>query len=200
MSVEISEMARIEEFDKENVLKQAMNVFWEKGYNGTSMQDLVDATGLNRSSIYNSFGSKLELYQNTLRHYQKDGNSRFQKALVKANDSVEAIRLIFEGFLPEIMDDSKGKGCFWMNCKAEMGNQDENIQKWLLDTQAYTLSLFQGLVEDGQEQGIINLDQDGKGYAYYIFNAFQGFRMTGILVKDRKVLQQIIDNTIKVIL
>jgi len=190
---------RVEEFSKEIVLQKAMNVFWEKGYNGTSMQDLVDATGLNRSSIYNSFGSKLELYQNTLSHYQKETAGIFQKILLKAKNPLDAIRMIFENFLPEILNDSKGKGCFTMSCKAEMGNQETNVQKWLLDTQENSLALFEGLVEDGQEQGLINQNQDSKSYAYFVFNAFQGFRMTGILVKDRSVLQQIIDNTIKVI-
>lgn len=189
-------MPRIEEFDKLSVLKQAMNVFWEKGYNGTSMQDLVDATGLNRSSIYNSFGSKLELYQNTLSHYQKETGGMFQRALLKASNPLEAIRMIFEGFLPEILGDTKSKGCFSMNCKAEMGNQHNDIRKWLLDTQEHTLSTFQGLIRDGQEQGVINKDQDCRSYAYFIFNAFQGFRMTGILVKDKVVLQRIIDQTI----
>lgn len=192
-------MPRLEEFNRESVLKQAMNVFWEKGYNGTSMQDLVDATGLNRSSIYNSFGSKLQLYQVTLCHYQKDTGRLFRSALLSATNSLEAIRLIFEGFLPEIMGDSKAKGCFSMNCKAEMGNQDENIKKWLLDTQEQTLSTFQGLIKDGQEQGIINRNQDCRTYAYVVFNSFQGFRMTGILVKDRVVLQQIIDSTIQML-
>ena len=192
-------MPRIEEFDREAVLKQAMNVFWEKGYNGSSMQHLVDATGLNRSSIYNSFGSKLELYQNTLSYYQREAGGMFQMALLKANNPLEAIRLIFEGFLPEILEDDKSRGCFLMNCKAEMGNQDKDIKKWLLDTQEHTLTTFQNLIRDGQEQGVINKKQDCKGYAYLIFNAFQGFRMTGILVKDRAVLQQIIDNTIHII-
>jgi len=192
-------MPRIVEFDKERVLKNAMHVFWEKGYNGTSMQDLVDATGLNRSSIYNSFGSKLELYQNTLSLYQRESGGMFQKALVKAQNPLEAIRLVFEGFLPEITNDEKGKGCFVMNCKAEMGNQDQDIREWLLGTQEHTLSTFQNLIRDGQEQGIINKKQDPESYAYFVFNAFQGFRMTGILVKDKKVLQQLIDNTLNVI-
>ncbi|MEP3208208.1 MAG: TetR/AcrR family transcriptional regulator [Maribacter sp.] len=193
-------MPRIEEFDRENVLLKAMHVFWEKGYNGTSIQDLVAVTGLNRSSIYNSFGSKLELYQETLKRYHKSGNAQFQKALMKARNPLEAIRLIFEGFLPEIMNDNEDKGCFAMNCKAEMGNQDQDIRRWLLDQQENTLAVFQQLVADGQEQGTINKEQDSKTYAYHIFNAFQGFRMTGILVKDRKVLQPIIDNAIKVII
>ncbi len=192
-------MPRIEEFDRETVLLKAMNVFWDKGYNGTSMQDLAEVTGLNRSSIYNSFGSKLELYQETLKHYQKNGNARFQKALVRAENPLHAIRLIFESFLPEIIGDDRGKGCFSMNCKAEMGNQNQDLKKWLLDTQENTLDVFQDLIADGQEQGTINKKQDSKTYAYYIFNAFQGFRMTGILIKDKKILQQIINNSIQVI-
>lgn len=192
-------MPRIEEFDKEAVLKTAMNVFWDKGYNGTSMQDLVDATGLNRSSIYNSFGSKLELYQTTLSYYQKESGGVFQKALLKAKNPLEAIFLIFKGFLPEILADEKGKGCFSMNCKAEMGNQNQDIRKWLLSTQDYTLSVFEDLIKDGQQQGIINTKQDAKSYAYYVFNAFQGFRMTGILIKDKMVLQQIINQTIDIL-
>lgn len=193
-------MPRTEEFDRELVLHKAMNVFWEKGYNGTSMQDLVDATTLNRSSIYNSFGSKLEFYQATLKQYQKIGNAYFQKALLKAKNPLEAIRFIFEGFLPEIIAKEKENGCFAMNCKSEMGNQNQDIRKWLLDTQEYTLLIFQGLIEDGQEQGIINKGQDSKSYAYYVFSAFQGFRMTGILVKDRKVLQQVINNVVRVLM
>ncbi len=192
-------MARIEEFDRTLVLQKAMIVFWEKGFNGTSMQDLVDATGLNRSSIYNSFGSKLALYQNTLASYQKETGGQFQRALVKAKDPLQAIRLIFEGFLPEILGVNGSKGCFFMNCKAEMGNQEGDIRRWLLKTQETTLTLFQDLILDGQEQGVINKKQDSKTYAYFIFNAFQGYRMTGILVKDRTILQNIIDNSIAVI-
>jgi len=192
-------MPRIEEFDKELVLRKTMNVFWEKGYNGTSMQDLVDATGLNRSSIYNSFGSKLELYQNTLSTYQQEAGGLFQKALIKAKNPLEAIQFIFEGLLPQIIGDEKQMGCFTMNCKTEMANQNEDIKKWLIDTQEHTLSVFQDLIKDGQEQGIINKEQDSKSYAYLIFNAFQGFRMTGILIKDRMILQRIIDNTIKML-
>ncbi|QLG45094.1 TetR/AcrR family transcriptional regulator [Costertonia aggregata] len=192
-------MPRFEEFDKQTVLKKAMNVFWEKGYNGTSMQDLVEATGLNRSSIYNSFGSKLELYQGTLSYYQKESGGMFQRALLKAQNPLDAIRYVFEGFLPEILGDEKAKGCFSMNCKAEMGNQNKDIRKWLLNTQEHTLTVFQDLISDGQEQGVINKKQDAKSYAYFVFNAFQGFRMTGILIKNESVLQNIINNTIQVI-
>lgn len=192
-------MPRVEEFNREIAVRQAMNVFWEKGYNGTSMQDLVDATGLNRSSIYNSFGSKLELYKTTLKFYQKESGGVFQKALIKANNPLHAIALIFDSFLPQKIDDKGDMGCYALNCKSEMGNQEEDIRKWLLENQENALDVFGQLIREGQEEGIINTKEDYKTYAYFILNAFQGFRMTGILIKDRKILETIIKNTIKVI-
>ncbi|MEX0290088.1 MAG: TetR/AcrR family transcriptional regulator [Flavobacteriaceae bacterium] len=193
-------MPRVETFDREEVLNQSMQLFWEKGYHGTSMQELVDATGLNRSSIYNSFGSKLELYQASLTHYQKASGGCFQNALMKADNPLQALRLIFENFLEVILEDEEGKGCFVMNCKAEMANKDDKLQKWLLDHQAGALALFEDLIKDGQEQGVINSREDSMSYAYYMLNAFQGFRMTGILIRDRKILQHIIDNSINVLM
>ena len=192
-------MSRLVEFNREHAVRQAMNVFWEKGYNGTSMQDLVDATGLNRSSIYNSFGSKKELYQTTLEFYQKESGGLFNKALLNAKDPLGAIRLVFESFLPQIISEEVDRGCYAMNCKSELANQEEDIRKWLIANQENTLDIFNGLIKEGQEQGVINSKEDSKTYAYFIFNAFQGFRMTGILIKDKKVLKRIINNTLEVI-
>jgi TetR/AcrR family transcriptional repressor of nem operon len=192
-------MPRLEEFNREYAVRQAMDVFWAKGYNGTSMQDLVEATGLNRSSIYNSFGSKLKLYKTTLQFYQKESGGLFQKALLNAKNPLEAIRFIFESFLPQMLSKEGDRGCYAMNCKSEMSNQDGDIRKWLLANQENTLDIFSALIKEGQEQDMINTKEDSTTYAYFILNAFQGFRMTGILVKDRKVLETIINNTIKVI-
>ena len=179
-------MARIAAFDRDTVLLGAMNVFWEKGYNGTSMQDLVQATGLNRSSLYNSFGSKLQLYQDTLKHYQKSSGIYFRRALIKANSPLEAIRLIFEAFLPEIINGSIGKGCYMMNCKAEMANQDRDIKNWLLETQEDTLAVFKELIIDGQEEGTINTVQDSTAYAYHIFKRIPRFSHDRNLGKGSK--------------
>ncbi|MEO1013491.1 MAG: TetR family transcriptional regulator C-terminal domain-containing protein [Bacteroidota bacterium] len=142
----------------------------------------------------------MELYQKSLGHYKKETGVTFQRALLKAKNPLEAIRLIFEGFLPEMLADEKGKGCFIMNCKTEMANQEKDVNQWLLRMQEDSLALFQDLIEDGQQQGLINKDQDAESYAYFVFSSFQGFRMTGILVKDKAVLQNIIGNTIRILM
>ena len=190
-------MPRVETFEREEAIRNAMEVFWEKGYNGTSIQDLVDATGLNRSSIYNSFGSKQELYKLSLEFYEGENNKMFQKLLLKSSTSLEAIRKILESSIPAILEDEEGKGCFIMNCKSELGSSDETLRQWLVNNQDRSVSLFTELVRDGQENGLINQDQDADKYAYDLFNTFQGLRMTGMLTQDKGILQNIIDNALK---
>jgi len=192
-------MPRPEEFDKANVLQNAMVLFWEKGFEGTSMQDLVDATGLNRSSIYNSFGSKLAFYQETLKAYQQQNSGIFQRALVRATNPLEAIRYVFESFLPEVARQECERGCFLMNSKTEMANKEEDVRKWLLAHQEQSLSFFSDLILSGQEEGFINNERKAEDLAYFVFNSFQGYRMTGILVKDPKILKEIINNTLSVL-
>lgn len=192
-------MPRTEVFDRDEVLKQAVDLFWKKGYNATSMQDLTEATGLNRSSIYNSFGSKMELYQLALRRYQRDSGVLFQNALMNAANPRDAIQRIFDGLMQDIMSDSEGKGCFNLNCKAEMSQEDKDIKAWLQRTQENTITAFEGLIVDGQNRGLINRRQTAYEYAFYLFNAFQGMRMTGILMRDREILRAIVDSTLKIL-
>ncbi|MGB5980777.1 MAG: TetR/AcrR family transcriptional regulator [Nonlabens sp.] len=189
-------MPRVETFNRDLVLQNIMQVFWKKGYNGTSMQDLVNASNLNRSSLYNSFGDKMQLYKLALTTYMEGTGLQFEEVLNKSHNALETIRNIFYSFLPEIATDSRG--CMGMNCKAEMAS-DSNIKVWLENTQEQTLTLFQKLVKDGQNQGVINKNQDCRTYAWHVFNAFQGFRMTGILEKDEKVLKSIIHNSLKIL-
>ncbi len=189
-------MPRVETFNRELVLQNAMQVFWSKGYNGTSMQDLVDATQLNRSSIYNSFGDKMEFYKAALQTYMGTTHIQFQKALSEASNPLDAIERIFLSFIPEIQSDSRG--CMGMNCKAEMSG-NHNVKNWLESTQEQTLSLFKKLVKDGQELGVINKNQDCRSYAWHVFNSFQGYRMTGILEKDPNVLKSIITNSLYIL-
>jgi len=95
-------MPKVETFNRDVVLKQATEVFHDKGFNATSMQDLVDATGLNRSSIYNSFENKLNLYLECLKLYEDKYNRETSKRLLESSSGLEAIQLIFELYLNEM--------------------------------------------------------------------------------------------------
>lgn len=188
-------MPKVETFDKDLVINQAMDVFHDKGFNATSMQDLVDATGLNRSSIYNSFGCKLDLFLECLKTYQDKYSLKNQAVVNKANNALETIQFIFEMYLNEALNPNIRKGCFIVNCKSEMANHEASITSFLLNNQNNTLSFLENIVSNGQNESVFNTDKSSKDYALYLFSAIQGFRMTSILISDKKQLQNII-NTI----
>lgn len=192
-------MPRLETFDRTDVIQKAIKVFWENGYHGTSMQDLVDATGLNRSSIYNSFGSKRSFYKTTLDFYEQESDRGFRQILLRSDCPLGAIRSLLESTVENTGSDRESKGCYILSCKSEMGNTDKELYRWLQQNQDNSVALFRELIEQGQQDGVINSRRDATAYAYFVFNTFQGLRMTGILTKDSKVLRQIIENTIEVL-
>ena len=192
-------MARSEEFNRDLILENAKHAFWLKGYNGTSMQDLVDATGLNRSSIYNSFGSKMELYHTVLKKYQTDSGSLFDKAQRKNRNAIETIGLIFLYVLEDVMEDEDRKGCMMINCYTEMGNQDLQLRSLLESNNERLIGIFTNLVEQGQKDGSIRKNEDSRFLAHYLVNAFQGFRITGMNTTEPKILKSIIQNILKTI-
>ncbi len=192
-------MPRSEDFNRDEVLEKAKNVFWMKGYNGTSMQDLVDAMGLNRSSIYNSFGNKMELYQQSLKKYQTDSGCLFNKVEEKNRNAIESVGLAFLYMLDDILHDKEEKGCMIINCFTEMGNQDESLKGLYEANQEHLHNFFETMVKKGQQDGSIRKDESSDALAHYLVSAFQGFRITGSSVRDPKILKGIIQNILKTI-
>ena len=190
-------MPKVETFNRDQIIERATAVFHEKGYNATSMQDLVDATGLNRSSIYNSFISKLDLYLECLKAYETKSNRMTSKLLLQADNPKQAIESIFNTFIDIIIGERQEKGCLIGNCKAEMANHESSITNFLNQNQSNTIALFEDLISQGQDQGMFNTNKNAKEYALYLYTAVQGFRMTGILLNERNELKAIADTILQ---
>ncbi|NER18044.1 TetR/AcrR family transcriptional regulator [Spongiivirga citrea] len=183
-------MANTIQYNKEEVLSKATAVFHKKGYNGTGMQDLVDATGLNRSSIYNSFGSKMDLYLATLDVYKNTHDDLHKACTAKAKNGYTAIQNVFKLFVTTIIKDLDNKGCMIVNCKSELGSSSyKEVINWLIRSDEKGIAFFESLIKKGQEDGSINKLQSTKKYALYITTCLQGLRMTGIMNKNRKDLE-----------
>src|SRR5690348_5749857 len=88
-------MGRTKEFDRDQVLRKAMTVFWKKGYEATSIPDLLEAMGLSRSSLYETFQDKQSLYYEAIQHYKKL-SQRKRDVLIAAPTAIEGIRQYFE--------------------------------------------------------------------------------------------------------
>lgn len=185
-------MPKVEKFNRELVVKQATDAFHDKGYNATSMQDLVDVTGLNRSSIYNSFESKQNLFLECLSSYQNFYKEKITERLLRASNSLEAINFLFDLYLKDIIEDKDDKGCLIVNCKSEMANHDESITHFLIKNQSFMVAFLEDIVSQGQKEQLINLERTANEYALYLYTSIQGFRMTGILTSNKKELESII--------
>ena len=185
-------------FNEDEVLNNAVNLFWRKGFSGTSMQDITAVTGLNRSSIYNSFDSKIELYKRALKTYSNTIEGLHQRALLKSSDSKEALVLFFEYLIEDIIEDTDNKGCFIVNSTLEMSQRDTTIKKWLTQSQENEIRFLEELLRDAQQKKLINTNDSAINYAVYLYNTAQGLRVTGVLYKNRIGLKTISENTFKI--
>ena len=192
-------MPRSEVFNRDEVLEKAKNVFWLKGYNATSMQDLVNATGLNRSSIYNSFESKLNLYKLTLEKYQNEGVGFFEVITHSNLNGFDSVKKIFETTLNLMIKDANRKGCMFVNCNTEMGNQNMLLKNLTKKNQHILIGFFESLIKKGQIDGSISKEREVASSAIFLASSFQGFRITGMNISDAKSLQSIIKNTLTIL-
>ncbi len=192
-------MPKTETFDRNQVLQRATEVFHLKGYNGTSMQDLVDATTLNRSSIYNSFGSKLSMFLEVLSYYQSNVSGKIDGKLIHSHNASDMVSAIFEIYIDDILRDEDKKGCLIINCKSEITNQEPLINSFIEKSQDRMTTMLEDIVCNGQMEKIFNQNQTASQYALYLFSSIQGLRMTGIIHKNEEDLRNLIQNILKIL-
>src|SRR6187431_2537654 len=103
-------MARTKDFDESEVLAKAVKLFWLKGYNGTSMQELVDALGISRSSLYDTYVDKHTLYLKSLQFYQANGQKQITDIAAGTTSAKDAIKRLLEFVTTGLLSDKQHKG------------------------------------------------------------------------------------------
>jgi len=192
-------MARTKDFDEDEVLKKAMNLFWHKGYNGTSMQDLVDGLGISRSSMYDTFGDKHSLFIRALESYKQMGAAELKGIVDNAPSAKAAIRRMFELTVNELLSDDQHKGCFLVNAGVEMAPHDTEVNKMLCDNDRQLEKYFNEAIRKGQDSGEISNEQSSHALAQFILNSIKGMRVTAKSAADKKVFRDIVEVTMKVL-
>ncbi|MEC3981689.1 TetR/AcrR family transcriptional regulator [Amycolatopsis sp. H20-H5] len=169
-------MARPKEFDEQQAVDAAMNAFWDRGYEGTSTQDLCAATGLGRSSIYNTFSSKHELFQRSLEHYSVTGVHTRNALLDTAEDGLDRIRALLEGTVAEELK-SGHRGCLMVNTAAEFGDRDAAVNARVrADTESH-LAMLAGTIRTGQADGTITTGRAAAELAQFVHASIGGLRL-----------------------
>jgi TetR/AcrR family transcriptional repressor of nem operon len=145
-------MARPREFDHEKVMSKMMKLFWEKGFKGTSMIDLVKTTGLNKGSLYSCFGNKEEIFKLALNHYltlSAAAGPRKESAIATLCQFYSYV--VSEADLPK----KQRRGCFVFNSCLEFGNQNSSLTPFVLSIGKQREAFFEGILQEAQEKGEI---------------------------------------------
>src|SRR6185369_5177291 len=128
-------MARPREFDPDAALARAMDAFWATGYEGTSLADLVAATGLNKGSLYAAFGDKRRLYLAAIERYEREGIDRTVAALRDAEDPSTAIAAVFDSAIAAVERHDR-RGCLLCNASVDRAPYDPAVERRVLSALA----------------------------------------------------------------
>jgi len=189
-------MARTKEFNEEKALDKAIEIFWHKGYNGTSAQDLVTHLGISRSSLYDTFGDKQKLFAQSLLRYQKHSQDQVIKLLDESENVKETLHDIFKQAVIESLEDRITKGCFMVNSSVELAMHDEDIAKIVKSNSQTMEQVFTKAVKKGQESEHISKQQDARVLARFIFNNYSGIR---VLARTGERDKQVYDDIVKAV-
>jgi len=167
---------RPREFDEEIVANAVMRAFWRNGYAATSMNDLVDVTGLSRSTIYSSFGGKKKLFELALHEYHKitAGNVAIFSQAVSVHD---AVRTLLNAIVDDELKDSEGLGCLAANSSLELAGRDSELTALVAEHFARLEECLVRAFKHGQQVGELAPDVDCQALADYFIAVIQGIRV-----------------------
>lgn len=170
-------MARPEAYNREDVLNKAMQHFWRHGYEATSVQDLVDVTGINRSTLYNSFGSKRDFFMSAVAHYRQQESDKRLNILRNTPAGKRAIEHYFQDLRDFAISDERQLGCLLTNAAVELAPHDTRIQDSLRGGFLKVEDALCDAIKRGQDSGDIPAEKNPRALARFLLNTIQGVRV-----------------------
>jgi len=184
-------MARPREFDVEVALGRAMELFWSKGYESTSLDDLCEATRLSRSSFYATFGSKRSVFLKSIERYVGQRNPQIAAVLEEPVPICEGFAALARQLIDQIVSGPGRRGCFLGNCAAELSRSDHAGQARVRQGMESTTATFREALVRAKRRGELPRSTDAEALARFLTAGFQGLRLVGKVNPDRAVLSDI---------
>ncbi|MEV5691769.1 TetR/AcrR family transcriptional regulator [Micromonospora globbae] len=172
-------MARTKEFDPDAALRAALDLFWERGYEATSMADLVEHLGVARASIYATFGNKRDLYLKALDRYGDLVDPGLLRELSQPGPALPAVRAVIERYAREAGDDSGRRGCFIVNTAVEVAPHDPQAARRVAASWDHLETAITSALIRAQAQGELAPDKDPRALARFLLVLMQGIRVVG---------------------
>lgn len=192
-------MGRAKKFDPEVAVDQAMRTFWIYGYAQTSPQDLADNLGIGKGSLYNTFGSKHELFLKSLERYVETSVLDFARVMAEPAPIRDRVRRLLTGLVDTDLADPNRCGCLVINTTVEFGNRDEEVEKLVSRSLSETEALLRTSFDKALAAGEIAAGQSSQALAALVQSAMVSIRVLAKSTDDRVQLDLIVETTVDAI-
>jgi TetR/AcrR family transcriptional repressor of nem operon len=192
-------MARHKEFDRDEALHKAMEVFWSRGYEAASIEDLVKQMGINRQSLYDTFGDKHTLYLQALDRYREVEGRKMFELLEQPGSVKKTLRQLFEGVVEKAFCDGQRRGCFMGNAMSELAGRCKETAARTCSNMAAAEGAFYRALLRGKKEGELKGVRDPRAVARCLYSSLQGLALMAKATRDRKTLEDVVKVTLSVL-
>jgi len=172
-------MPRPVKIDRDQALSKAMELFWIKGYEASSVQQLLDTMGMNSGSMYSAFGGKRALFVACIELYASALNFMVEELLRKPDNPVGAISNFLKATLIHTPKDIQQRGCLIVNTITEEANNDDELVTLAARKQCIIIDALEDRITEGQKTGLISNHESANNLANFLVNNIHGLRVTG---------------------
>ncbi len=189
---------RPREFKTEQVIEAAMQQFWRAGYEATSLQDLLEVMHLSKSSLYQTFGSKHELFLRSIDFYQQSLVDEIYKSLSNSRTSKAFLKQLLENVIAEAASNKK-KGCLLVNTVNELSHRDKTVSKAVLIAFRNVANVIRLAIEQGKKEGTIKTAVSTETLVDYIITNISGLRTMAKSGADKSRLASVVNIIMKTV-
>ena len=192
-------MARHKEFNRDDALQKAMVVFWSRGYEAASIQNLVKHMGINRQSLYDTFGDKHALYLQALDRYREVEGRRMFDVLEQPGSVKKTLRQLFAGVVEGALCDGQRRGCFMGNAMSELAGRCKETAARTCSNMAAAEGAFYRALLRGKKEGELKGVRDPRAVARFLYSSLQGLVLMAKATQHRKTLEDVVKVTLSVL-
>ncbi len=190
-------MGRPREFNTTEALDKATHVFWVKGYDATSLNDLIEAMGISKSSFYETFSSKQDLYHSSIDRYGETTQQELILILESDIPGREAIAQVFLNTANRFINNAIPMGCFLSNSAAELAPDNVKTKDKISGYFHRAEEAFTNAVKRGQKEGTISNDKDATALGRFFVSSMNGLQVVGKTNQDAQAIKDIVSIIIK---
>ena len=193
-------VGRPKEFDQETALQRAMEVFWAHGYEATSVQDLLDAMGINRGSMYDTFGDKHALFSQAIDYYGRTVTRGLEGTLDASGSPLGNIRKVLRNMAGQsLTGDGRGCGCLATHTAVELAPHDAEVGRTVKALLARVEKAFHRALGRAVEAGELSPDVNGRALARFFTGTLQGLVVMGKAATGKAAMNDIVDTALSVL-